>query len=404
MSYFIALTTVITGALVLPVVVLWLQVVGALISGRFSIGQRANDRSNEPESPRPRIAVLVPAHNEARGITQALVSVRQQLSRDDRLLVIADNCTDDTANVARAAGADVIERQDATRRGKGYALDFGLRHLERTPPDVLVMMDADCCLHAGSLGTLTRACHRFQRPIQAVYLMEPLSHAGLSQRIAQFAWRVKNLSRPLGWSRLGGPCQLMGTGMAFPWALIAQAKLASGNIVEDMQLGIDLGLAGHPPKFEPSALVSSYFPDTQEASRAQRKRWEHGHLHTLLRGGPRLLLKGLLHARWALIAQAADLMVPPLALLLMLHLSLAGINTVALGLLSGVWLPALVSACALLLLACAVLLAWCHSGRDIVSLAELAMAPIYAIRKLPMYATFLFRRQAEWVRAKRDGE
>src|SRR5205085_6347229 len=86
-------------------------------------------------SRRPRVAVLMPAHNEAAGIAASLATVTPQLVAGDRLLVVADNCVDDTAAVAAAAGAEVVQRRDTTRRGKGYALGFGLRHLAPDPPE-----------------------------------------------------------------------------------------------------------------------------------------------------------------------------------------------------------------------------------------------------------------------------
>jgi cellulose synthase/poly-beta-1,6-N-acetylglucosamine synthase-like glycosyltransferase len=388
----------ITTLLSLPVGVFWLQVIAA---------RRSEQRTTSAPQQRPRVAVLIPAHNEKLGISATLRALRPQLRDTDRLLVVADNCSDDTASIARAEGAEAIERSHAELRGKGYALDFGVRHLERSavpPPDVLVMVDADCIVHEGSIDRLVAQCQATGRPAQALYLMEAPRDAGLGMRIGQLAWRVKNEVRPRGWSRLGGPCQLMGTGMAFPWEHIRRAPLASGHLVEDMQLGVDLALAGHAPLFAPQALVTSRFPDTESAAGSQRRRWEHGHLATLTAFGPRLLWSGLTRGRWSAAALAVDLMVPPLALLMMLQVMLAVFNLLVSGAWLGVWAPAAVSIVALVLLAWAVVQAWSGFGRDIVTPQELASAPLYALRKLPLYTGFLAKRQAEWVRAKRDGE
>ena len=80
-----------------------------------------------------RVAVLVPAHNESVNVLPTIACLRRQLGARDRLLVIADNCQDDTAELARAAGAEVVERQHAELRGKGYALAFGVDHLRAAP-------------------------------------------------------------------------------------------------------------------------------------------------------------------------------------------------------------------------------------------------------------------------------
>src|SRR5262249_28274109 len=146
-----------------------------------------------------------------------------QLAPGDRVLVVADNCADDTAAVAAAAGAEVVQRRDPMCRGKGYALDFGVRHLAQDPPDVVIVVDADCAVAPGALARLASECSAGGRPVQALYLMHAPPGAGLRTRIAAFAWIVKNKVRPLGGQRAGWPCLLMGTGMAFGWMQLAGA-------------------------------------------------------------------------------------------------------------------------------------------------------------------------------------
>ncbi|WXG52253.1 MAG: glycosyltransferase family 2 protein [Candidatus Sedimenticola sp. (ex Thyasira tokunagai)] len=236
---------------------------------------------------RPSIAILVPAHNEERKLLATLESVKSQLWTVDHLLVVADNCADDTAGIAADFGAEVIERHDLERRGKGYALDFGIRHLERYRPDVVIVIDADCLVDPGCIDRLVIACADSGRPVQALYAMYAPEGAGLKLRIAEFAWLVKNRVRALGLRKLGLPCQLMGTGMAFPWAIISKAKVASGNIVEDMELGLSLAQQGVPPMFCPGAKVSSIFPTSSDGVNSQRTRWEHGHLGMIIQQAPR---------------------------------------------------------------------------------------------------------------------
>lgn len=352
-----------------------------------------------------RVAVLIPAHNEAVGIAATLRDVQAQLRAADRLLVIADNCSDDTATVARSAGAEVVERSHATQRGKGYALDFGVRHLGATQaPAIVLIVDADCRLDPGAIDILTQECLRSGRPTQALYEMNAPADAGLRARVSAFAWRVRNRVRPLGWWRVGAPCQLMGTGMAFPWALLRDAPLASGNIVEDVQLGVDLALHGTPPLFVPQARVFSEFPAADDAAAAQRRRWEHGNLSVMLRHGPRLLGAAVARVNFGLAAMAADLMVPPLALLVQLQLALALFGGGALLFGAGA-LPLAISVSALILLALAIAAAWSQAGRDVIGWTELVWTtPAYALRKLPMYLAFLWKRESNWVRAKREGE
>jgi cellulose synthase/poly-beta-1,6-N-acetylglucosamine synthase-like glycosyltransferase len=351
--------------------------------------------------------ILIPAHNESVGLVPTLESLRQQLVEGDQILVVADNCRDDTADIARSAGVCVVERGDTSRRGKGWALDFGVRHIEanrsKFNPKYVMIFDADCLLTPGSLNRLIARCVRTQLPVQGLYLMSAEANAGLQKRIAEFAWRMKNKVRPLGGSHLGSPCQLAGTGMIFPWSVLVDTPLASGNIVEDMQMGVDLALKGYPPQFEPLAVLTSKFPESSEGAQSQRARWEHGHIATLLHAGPQLIGAGLRRMSPPLVLMGIDLMVPPLALLSM---SIGGVVLLDLVIwwLSGWSVAWWFGLFLLFLLTMAVAITWKRHGEGTITGRELLMAPLYALRKIPLYVAFVFKRQTHWVRAKRDGE
>jgi cellulose synthase/poly-beta-1,6-N-acetylglucosamine synthase-like glycosyltransferase len=391
---FAALLTATALLLCLPVMVVLLEVLLSLPSARSASPSTGR---------RPRIAVLVPAHDEAAGIAATLDTITPQLFPGDRLLVVADNCADATASVAAAHGAQVVERCDGTRRGKGYALDFGVRHLAHDPPEVVVIVDADCQLEAQALTRLAQACVASARPVQALYLMHAPRGASLKARIGEFAWVVKNLVRPLGALRAGWPCPLMGTGMAFAWTHLHGAPLASGHLVEDMQLGLHFAAAGTPPLFCPEARVASTFPQNAAGLASQRARWEHGHLALIATEAPLLVWRALARGRPALLAMALDLAVPPLAALVLL---LAGTTLLAaLAALAGAGvLPLVLSSAALAMLAVAVLLAWRRHAHHVVSLRELLGAPLYVLGKVPLYARLFRSRQVEWVRTKRDDQ
>jgi cellulose synthase/poly-beta-1,6-N-acetylglucosamine synthase-like glycosyltransferase len=352
---------------------------------------------------RPRIAVLIPAHNEAARIATTLRLVTAQMQAADRVLVVADNCTDGTAAIAANSGAEVIARNDVDRRGKGYALDFGIRHLESDPPEVVIVIDADCQVTDGACERLAHLCAQRSRPVQALYLMRNGPNPGLRMRVAEFAWKVKNQARAEGLRRLGLPCQLMGSGMAFPWESIAAVQLATGHIVEDLKLGLDLARAGTPPLFCPDALVTSTFPNSADGIKKQRTRWEHGHLSLILTQTPRLLLAALRPRNLRLIAMALDLSVPPLALLTMMVVAVWAVSAV-LCWRTGIYLPVSIASADCLLIGVSVLLAWRRYGREIISLPNLAFSGIYALGKLPLYAGALIARQLEWVRSVRDDE
>lgn len=380
--------------LTVPVLVLLVQVLAA----RWAVARGASLSQH-----RPRIAVLVPAHNEAGGIGEVVAGIRLQLEAGDRVLVVADNCSDETARIASEAGAEVTERFHDTLRGKGYALDHGIAQLAVDVPEVVIIVDADCYLGPQALDTVARACVQHNRPVQALYLMHTPEGGGPMRKIAEFAWLVKNLVRPLGFQKLGQPCQLMGTGMAFTWQQISQANLATGHIVEDMKLGVDLAEAGQPPLFCPEAMVYSFFPSSDTGVSTQRTRWEHGHLSVIQSYVPRLMGGAIRCGNAALAALALDLSVPPLALLVMLVMAACMLATVGWLVLGLVW-PLLLSVLLVAAIGVSILLAWSGYGRKVISLRELLGAFAYVARKIPLYFKFLFNRQVAWVRSKRDSE
>lgn len=380
------------AALLVPVVVLFIEIVASF--GKVT--------AQTPPSARPRIAVLVPAHDEALTIGTTIASIIPELAAGDRLLVVADNCTDETAAIARAAGAEVIERSDAVRRGKGFALDFGVRHLAGDPPDVVVIIDADCWPEAGCLARIGGLAEATGRPVQAHYdLLPPKGVRSLYLSMATFAWRVKNFARPLGAHRLGLSCQLMGTGMAFPWPLLSAYNLATSEIVEDLVYGLELARAGHPPLFCPQAQVASQFPTVVEGQQSQRTRWESGHLSTIAGYVPGILTNALRRRDWVLVALALDAAVPPLAFLALLVATYTLLALLAAILGGGLTVLGWALAIAILF-AGSLLLAWWRVGRDVVSLSELMLAPGYILSKIGLYGRVLIGRKVGWVRSKRD--
>jgi cellulose synthase/poly-beta-1,6-N-acetylglucosamine synthase-like glycosyltransferase len=383
-----------TVAVLLPASVLFAEICLALLP---------NARGAAADGDRHRIAVLMPAHNESSIIASAVRSVMPQLLSVDRLVVVADNCSDDTAEIAAGEGAEVIERSNAKDRGKGYALDFGVRHLEADAPDIVLIVDADCQVASGSIDLLARYCSRTRRPIQSTYLMHAHERAAPNMRLAEFAWLVKNRVRPQGLRRLGLPCQLMGTGMAFPWQIIRDATLATGHIVEDLKLGLDLAREGAAPLFCPEAMVSSYFPVSTLGVHTQRTRWEHGHLSVIVSETPGLIVGSLKSRSLDQLALALDLCVPPIALL-MLATGAIWIFTAAVYFFTDMAAPFVVATLAALQMGASVILAWAAYGRETISFPDLVLGFLYPLRKISVYVGFLFSRQVEWVRSKRDGD
>ncbi|MGH2609936.1 MAG: glycosyltransferase family 2 protein, partial [Tepidiformaceae bacterium] len=182
----------------------------------------------------PSCAVVVPAHNEEALIGEcvsSLLASAQVAGGATRVLVVADNCTDRTAEVARAAGATVIERSDPAQLGKPFALDFGLAWLgANEPPDFVAFVDGDCEV---GLQFLPRVSARIAEGAEAVQGHYTTFEGGTSlQRLRRLALMLVHWSRPLGAQRLGIGTTLKGSGMGLRWELVRRG-FGAHSVAED---------------------------------------------------------------------------------------------------------------------------------------------------------------------------
>lgn len=382
------------GILAVPVVILAVEVIASLF------GAATPKPGGREPGPDFHLAVIVPAHNESASLALTLAEITAQLGPRDRLLAVADNCSDDTASVARACGAEVAERHDPDRRGKGYALDFGLRHLARAPPHAVVFIDADCRLGPDTIQTLGRAAFSLDRAIQSFNEMVIPGASSTRERVTAFAWLLKTDIRPRGLAALGLPCQMMGTGMAMTWDRLQSINLASGNIVEDVRLGLDLAEKGAAPLYCPQARVSSELPGSSTGLEIQRRRWESGSLRILMKDAPAMLAKAIASGNLNLGAMATDLLVPPLVLLLVLS-GFGFAVTFVWWLATGLQSPVMISTAALVLLAVTLIAAWARFGRHILQIRDMVFLPLLILNKVPHYIGLWTKRNEGWIRTDR---
>lgn len=343
----------------------------------------------------------MPANDEAVNIGPVLASLRQVMPPSMRVLVVADNCMDDTAALARESGVEVVERHDPARRGKGYALAFGRDHLAADPPQVVIVLDADCRAETGALQRLTASAFRLGVPVQALYLLVPDLAAPAMVQVSNFAFMVKNLLRQRGLRRLGAPVPLGGTGMAFPWSCFRDAPLATGDLVEDLALSVELAVAGSAARFDEGAVVWSAAA-SDVATVGQRARWEGGFLRTARAHAGRLVTAGWRRGRPGLAWMGLHVATPPLALLMLSELAAA----IVVGMLSRFSSSnaIILSISTIGALVLAVLAAWAAQGWRWLRLGTLLRLPLYLAWKLPIYLRLATGRGPRgWVRTERDG-
>ncbi len=280
---------------------------------------RRKRRMFAPPTHPPVFAVLIPAHNEAALIGALLASLERQRYPRERYVVcvVADNCSDATAAVAEAAGAEVFERHDVTQRGKGYALSWLLAELERRGRryDAYVVFDADSVVAPDFLAAMAAELARGARACQALNTVLNTTEAP-SAALRWLAMTLVNHVRPLGRNAIGGSSNLSGNGMCLSRALLERFPWRAFGLAEDYQYYLDVVAAGERIIYVPEAVVRSHMPTTFEQMRSQDERWESGPPETSAGRMALHLVRAGAHQRSIVpIDAAAELLVPPLSTL-----------------------------------------------------------------------------------------
>lgn len=366
-------------------------------------GRRRDAPAATPSpTPRPTVAILVPAHDEERGIARTIAAVAPQLGRADRLCVIAHNCTDRTAAVARSLGAEAREVATPGKVGKTWAVAAGIEWLREDPRDVVIIVDADCQPAEDALNRLARAAARSDGAVQASYLLRAPDTASPRTEISAFAVLVKNLARPLGLARIGLPTLCFGAGLTLPWRIARDLPLDPSALAEDYQLTLDLARRGEFVTYCAEARIDSLLPAANDGASRQRRRWEHGHFLLLLQV-PGLIARAVQCGSPRLLALAFEIAVPPLISLLLAG-GVVGLAAAAVWWAGGSPWPLATTATGVGALLLALLAVRARHGDGRPSWRTLASLPRYVLWKLPLYARFFRARETEWRRTPRDGE
>jgi 1,2-diacylglycerol 3-beta-glucosyltransferase len=366
--------------------------------------------SGKRPAPEPATAhkfrVIVPAHNEELGIAHTVQSLQALDYPRDKysVLVVADNCTDSTADAARAAGAEVLERTDEVRRGKGYAL---LHAFERLAPEVdaVVVIDADTLVSPNLLGAFSARIERGASAVQADYAVRNPEQSWRT-RLMAVAFGSFHIVRSRGRERLGLSAGLRGNGMCFTREILKRVPHDAFSIVEDVEYGIRLGEQGCRVCYADEAHVYGEMVSSAASASSQRKRWEGGRQALAKAHAWRLLRRGVAERNAVLFDLGVDLLVPPLSRLAVSAVLGWGVATGAAFVWGGsVWLASAAWAGSIGGIVIYVLRGWSVSGTGIRGLRDLALAPIYVIWKQTIGGSVSEARpDAPWVRTTREAE
>ncbi len=298
-------------------VLLWIGLVPIFAASVYLgfLALLARRRSDMPGSATTRFDIVVPAHNEESGIEQTVRSLRALAYPEDlfRILVIADNCSDRTAELARGAGAIVVERFDSVKRGKGYALSLAYeKSLAEGFANAVVVVDADTVVTPNLLSAFSKRFDAGAEAVQAEYAV-PIGTDSWRSRLMVIAFTLFHAVRSSARERLGLSAGLRGNGMAFAVGLLRRIPSRAYSIVEDVEYGCEIGLSGVRVVYAEEAVVMSEMPATGDAARSQRERWEGGRMRLVSEFVPKLIGRGLRQGSGVMLDLAADLLVPPLA-------------------------------------------------------------------------------------------
>lgn len=248
-------------------------------------------------TPRTRFAILIPAHNEENGIGKTLEWLKEKVDYPAErvsIYVVADNCTDQTANVAEDFGVHVLQRNDPNNRGKGYALQYAIPILfEREQCDGILVVDADCTIDRHALRSIdSRASEKPESPLQLNYVVDNPDESPMSFLLG-IANVLENEFFYVPKDRFGLFVMLRGTGMYIPRVVLEKHPWSAFSIVEDTDYTLELLKDKIAVGFIGEAKVLSEFPAENEALTVQRKRWIGGTLAFSIARGLSLIFRGL---------------------------------------------------------------------------------------------------------------
>ena len=343
----------------------------------------------------PRLAIVVPAHNEANGIAACIANLQASLNNtaDCDLVVIADNCQDTTANMAANAGARVLVRQDDVNRGKGYALDYAFTILLAENYDGFLVIDADSRVDEQLISDFQYA---FAQGVDALQCRYRLANPEASRRarLQHIAWLAFNELRLLGREKLNVSVGILGNGFALSRAVLEAVPYEAGSIAEDMEYHLRLVKAGYQVHFLDTVSVYSDAPNQSANAAVQRTRWEGGRFRLIIDHAPALFME-VLRGQWNLLEPLAELLLLPLAYHVLLLLLTLLIPTTPLQYYAGA---------GLLLVLAHVLIAVRLGGGGLKDIKALATVPFYILWKLTLLPRLWrnARENAPWQRTDRE--
>ncbi|MGH7380642.1 MAG: glycosyltransferase family 2 protein [Candidatus Methylomirabilales bacterium] len=345
---------------------------------------------------RTRFAIIIPAHNEECTVAQAVSSLLESdyAAKLRDIFVIADNCTDRTAEVARQSGALCLERTDP-KKGKGYTLQWTLERIPKDRYDAFVFLDADSTVAPSFLYHLD---HDIQGGKKAIQGYEVTKNPGdtwltrLSDVSDFFQFQYYYRAR----SKLGLSCRLLGNGMCFSREIIANFGWDAFSIGEDGEYYMKLILGEYIVHYNPMARFFSERAVDFTQGKPQRLRWMTGKAEVVRRYIPVLVVNALRKADIRQLDAAVEFLLPSQSMLLgMIFLAFSFQYWVNMESLL-VWLIGIV-----IVIASYIGVAVVTGGFPYETYKAMLFAPVYVLWKIWLRVQSIFRKERRWVKTER---
>jgi cellulose synthase/poly-beta-1,6-N-acetylglucosamine synthase-like glycosyltransferase len=373
-----------------------LALTGLAVVGRRSVPGAARQHR--------RFAILVPAHNEEALIGRLIDNLHQLDYPQDRfeVCVVADNCDDATAAIARTKGARVFERTDPAQRAKGFALRWLLQQIRSVEHDhanqyeAFVVLDADSVVDTNLLEWMDRYLEAGSQVLQAYYTVLNAGESPVAM-LRYAALAGLHYVRPLGRAVIGLSCGLKGNGMCFAAPVLDRFDWSWFTLAEDVEFHLALVRAGIRVDFVPQTAVRADMPVSLAQAGSQNERWERGRLQLIQGPVLRILRQGIQQRSALRLDAAVEQLIPPLSVPFALAWACLLVGLIARAR-SAVMLAGIsIGAFSTHLVAGLVLV-----RAPLGAYRALSYAPVYVAWKLALYTRALASRNASaWVRTAR---
>ncbi len=231
-----------------------------------------------------RFMMIIPAHNEEKVVGNLVASLRE-LDYNKSLYdiyVIADNCTDKTAQIAKDAGAIVYERFDEKRKTKGFALQWFLQQKidEDAPYDAFCIFDADNIVDKNFLKAMNKKLNQGEDVVQGYRDIKNPSDSWVTAGYAIFYWTMNRFYH-LARYNLGLSPLINGTGFMVKFDVVKPEGWQTKTLTEDIEFSLKRIIAGKKLGWATDAIVYDEQPVGFKQSWSQRSRWTVGHIQCL---------------------------------------------------------------------------------------------------------------------------